>query len=289
MAQKKSAKKETKSDYLRKVLGKNPNLDHHQVNLSWAKSGHDGTISTGLYYHVRSELGIKSEWTWVKIVEPEATMDGPPETIAVDRAKKATVRSAKATSEVAQLKVTLIGSKPPIWRRIQVADCNLDMLHEHIQSAMGWTNSHLHHFIINGKLYGDPMLMAETFEELGYADSTTTMLSEIVPEDGRPFRFGYEYDFGDSWEHEIRFEGRLPAEPSQSYPLCLEGARACPPEDVGGVWGYADFLEALADPDHDAHDDMKTWIGGRFDPDAFNPKAATQRMKQGLSDWRSLR
>src|SRR5438477_11395497 len=109
-------------------------------------------------------------------------------------------RSAKA---VFQLKITLVGYKPLIWRRIQIEDCTLDKLHEHIQTAMGWTNSHLHHFIFGEQLYGDPELMQENFEDMDYRDSTATKVSDIVPEDGKRFRFRYEYDFGDSWLHEV--------------------------------------------------------------------------------------
>src|SRR5438874_2639787 len=107
---------------------------------------------------------------------------------------------------VYQFKITLQDSHPPIWRRIEVQDCTLDKLHEHIQTAMGWTNSHLHHFRINDQLYGDPMLMQENFEEMQYKDSTTTKISDIVPKTGKRFRFQYEYDFGDSWYHEVLFE-----------------------------------------------------------------------------------
>jgi len=136
---------------------------------------------------------------------------------------------------VYQIRITLLETGPPIWRRIQVGDCNLDKLHEHIQTAMGWTNSHMHHFRIDGRLYGDPRLLAETFGELNYADSTRTRLGDILPEGGGRARFEYEYDFGDGWLHEVLFEGRLRTEPGKRYPLCLEGERACPPEDVGGV------------------------------------------------------
>jgi hypothetical protein len=80
----------------------------------------------------------------------------------------------------------------------------------------------------------------------------------------------YEYDFGDSWEHELLVEKILPPEPGVRYPLCLKGKGACPPEDVGGVWGYDSFLEAIADPKHPEHDDMLEWVGGEFDPEAFD-------------------
>jgi hypothetical protein len=169
-----------------------------------------------------------------------------------------------------------------------VKDCTLDKLHEHIQTAMGWTNSHLHHFIIDGNLFGDPQLMADNFQELGYSDSTRTLLSDILPKRGDRFHFEYEYDFGDSWMHEILFEGCPTNQPGTRYPLCLEGARACPPDDVGGVWGYADFLEAITDPDHEQHDELLEWVGRKFDPEEFDPKDATKMMKKGLPDWRAM-
>jgi hypothetical protein len=187
---------------------------------------------------------------------------------------------------VYQFKITLLDSRPPIWRRIQVKDCTFDKLHEHIQTAMGWTNSHLHHFKINGRPFGDPMLMEENFEEFGYQDSTTTKLSEILPRSGRRFPFEYEYDFGDSWEHEVLFEGYLRAEPGRRYPVCLEGERACPPEDCGGVWGYADFVEAIRDPNHPDHGELLEWVGRPFDPEEFDSVLATKEMKRGLPDWR---
>lgn len=96
-------------------------------------------------------------------------------------------------------------------------------------------------------------------------------MSDILPRTGKRFRFEYQYDFGDGWRHEVLFEGCLRAERSQRYPLCLEGARACPPEDVGGTWGYADFVEAIQNEDHEQHEDMLRWAGGMFDPEAFDP------------------
>jgi len=179
--------------------------------------------------------------------------------------------------QVFQIKITLLDSRPPIWRRIQVKDCTLDKLHEHIQTVMGWTNSHLHHFRINGQLYGDPDLMQENFEEMQYKDSTCTKLTDILPSSSKRFRFQYEYDFGDSWEHEILFEGVSQAEFRRKYPQCLNGARACPPEDVGGVWGYVDFVETI---------ERWGWIGQRFDPEAFRADTATRRMRHGLPKWR---
>jgi hypothetical protein len=266
MAKKKEPKKETRSEFLRKELSKNPDLDYHQVNRKWIKTGHAGEISNALYYQVRAKMGIHTVWAWVK--EPET----------------GTAEVTSGPSEVYQFKITLKDTKPPIWRRIQVADCTLDQLHEHIQTAMGWTNSHLHHFRINDQLYGDPMLLAGNFE-----DSTATKLSDILPRGDEEFRFEYEYDFGDGWDHEVLYERRLKSKRDVQYPLCLGGERACPPEDVGGVWGYVDFLEAVADPENDQHEEMLEWAGGSFDPEAFDAVDATMRMKGGLPDWRKMR
>jgi hypothetical protein len=265
MAKKIPAKTETKSEFLRKALGRNPNLDYRQVNRRWAKAGHTGEISNALFYQVRAKLGIKTEWVWVKESGPEA--ESTP---------------TEVTGTVYQIKITLLDTQPPVWRRIQVGDCTLDKLHEHIQTAMGWTNSHLYHFRINETLYGDPTLMEETFRELQYKDSSTTRLSDILPQSGQQLRFEYEYDFGDGWLHEILFEGRLQAESGKRYPLCMEGARACPPEDVGGVWGYADFLAAIADPENKEHDELLEWAGGKFDPEKFSVDKVNKELRKSF-------
>ena len=93
-------------------------------------------------------------------------------------------------------------------------------------------------------------------------------LADVAP--GEKARLRSQYDFGDSWEHELLVEKLLPAEAGAGYPVCTAGRGACPPEDVGGVWGYADFLDAPADPPHDRHEELVEWIGGEFDPEAFD-------------------
>lgn len=192
---------------------------------------------------------------------------------------------ASSVTKLYQFKITLLDSEPPIWRRIQIQDCTLDELHEHIQTAMGWTNSHLHQFEIDGERYGDPELLNDDFGDVECEDSTRMKLSEILPVSGKRFRFMYEYDFGDGWQHEIFFEGCPVPEKRKKYPLCLEGERACPPEDVGGVWGYAELLEALGDPQHERHDELMEWAGS-IEPDKFNAATATKRMKEGVPNWR---
>jgi len=170
-----------------------------------------------------------------------------------------------AGSMVYRIKVTLKGSKPPIWRRIEVLDrITLAKLHLILQVAMGWTNSHLHHFIMGETYYGepDPEFGADTVNE------KKVKLSQLPLKEKS--KFHYEYDFGDSWEHELLIEKIQPAPAGQKVAVCLKGSQACPPEDIGGVWGYADFLEAIRDPEHPEHEDMLEWVGNDFDPEAFD-------------------
>ena len=196
---------------------------------------------------------------------------------------------AKAPSTTAyQFKITLKDIDPPIWRRIQTKDCTLDKLHEHIQTAMGWTNSHLHQFKIGGVLHGDPELIYEGWEdEEPPVNSRRLKISKIIPTGGKRFSFDYEYDFGDGWEHEILFEGFVPAEKGVRYPLCIEGERACPPEDVGGLYGYEEYVKAMANPRHKRHKEFLEW-SGPYDFEKFDAQAATAEMQKGLPNWREM-
>lgn len=175
-----------------------------------------------------------------------------------------------------QFKVTLLDIKPAIWRRIQVPDCTLANLHEYIQTAFGWWNYHLHQFIINGEQYGIPDF-EDFLDEDKIHDDAGVRLSKLIPKSGRVSRWIYEYDFGDDWRHEVLFEGYPIPDPKTKYPLCVDGARACPPEDCGGPWGYENYLAILADPGHEEHDEMIEWRGP-FDPEAFDAKEATKEM-----------
>jgi len=164
-----------------------------------------------------------------------------------------------------QMKVMLIGSKPPIWRRILVPDTiTLHQLHTILQIVMGWTNSHLHQFIIDGDYYGDPD--DDEYNEM--QNEKRYRLNQFVARKG--FKFIYEYDFGDSWEHTIHVEAILPIQKGARYPVCLEGKRACPPEDIGGVWGYDDLLKIFHDPKHPEHDEMVEEFGDDFAPEFFD-------------------
>lgn len=209
--------------------------------------------------------------------------------VPADRAAAAVQEgiSTSSSRRLFQFKVTLRGTEPAIWRRIQVLDDTMDKLHEHLQTAMGWTNSHLHHFFIQGQRCGDPELLDDDFEPYSGIDSTQTLMSAMLPAEGPGLVLEYHYDFGDGWVHDVLFEGSPPSQPSVEYPQCLEGERACPPEDVGGIEGYSDYIEALADPNHEEHQQMLDWRGP-FDPNSFNPRLATHQMQEGMPEWRRM-
>lgn len=196
--------------------------------------------------------------------------------LAVTRAT--TRRPAQTRNLLFQFKITLLDIKPAIWRRIQVPDCTLDVLHLYVQAAFGWWNYHLHQFEIDGVRYGPPKPEGMDFG-LETEDETGAGLSDLLPRTKRKARWVYEYDFGDGWRHEVLFEGFTAPEPKAKYPLCLEGARACPPEDCGGPWGYVDYLASITDPEHEQHEEMLEWRGP-FDPEAFDPKKATTEMRK---------
>lgn len=196
--------------------------------------------------------------------------------LAVTRATAG--RPAQTLGLLFQFKITLLEIKPAIWRRIRVPDCTLDVLHLYIQAAFGWWNYHLHQFEIDDVRYGPPEPDGMDFG-LETADESKVVLSALLPKSKRKARWIYEYDFGDGWRHEVLFEGFTPAEPKVKYPLCLEGARACPPEDCGGPWGYGDYLAAITDPHHEQHEELLEWRGP-FDPEAFDAKMATGQMRK---------
>jgi len=168
--------------------------------------------------------------------------------------------------KIYQVKITLKYVRPPIWRRVQVrGDITLAKLHEIIQIAMGWFDSHLHQFRMGKVYYGTPDI--DEFSELNLKDDSKAQLGRVLTKLKQ--KLIYEYDFGDGWEHEILLEKILPPEPGVRYPRCIGGARACPPEDCGGTGGYANFVTAIGDPNHEEYDEYLDWIGGEFDPEEF--------------------
>jgi len=181
-----------------------------------------------------------------------------------------------------QLKITLKWSKPPIWRRVVVrGDMTLDRLHNIIQIAMGWTDSHLHQFIAGSGFartyYGRP---DPEFADMGSGilNEKRYTVADLAPTARR--KFIYEYDFGDGWQHDVAAEKILPPDSAFKHPVCLGGANACPPEDCGGMGGYYNLLEILADPKHPEHDDMKDWIGGSLNASAFSVRGVNLDFKR---------
>jgi len=207
----------------------------------------------------------------------------------VPKKKRPAKKQPPQAQVVYQFKITLLDSRPEIWRRILIPDGSMDELHEAIQTAMGWTNSHLHQFEIGRTRYGDPELLEDDWSDTKVTSTLDTRLSKLLGGKRPPKKIYYMYDFGDGWEHLIEFEGIQPAEKGKKYPCFIEGARACPPDDVGGVWGYAHFLEAIRDPQHEEHETYLEWIGGEFDPEELRPAEATQAMHKGLPNWRDFR
>ena len=182
-------------------------------------------------------------------------------------------------AHIYQIKVTLKGIRPPIWRRIQVpCDITLAELHGVLQAVMGWWGYHLHQFTVGQTCYGVP---DPDYDFMDVRDESEVRLNQIVGEGGR---FVYEYDFGDGWEHVLQVEKVLPPDAGQQRPVCIKGKRACPPEDVGGIWGYANFLEAIQDPGHPEHEEYLEWVGGEFDPEAFDLDEANEELEDQRDD-----
>jgi hypothetical protein len=189
--------------------------------------------------------------------------------------------AGKGHAPIYQLKVVLLGSEPPVWRRLQVpGDATLDWLHAVLQVAIGWTNSHLHQFRVGEDCYSDTRHNFAEYEgDPEILEARKFTLRQIAPREEDAF--GYQYDFGDSWEHEITVEKVLPPDAAAATTaLCLGGARAGPPEDCGGVWGYADLLKILESRKHPEHKSMKEWLGRPFDAEAFDVAKANLWLKK---------
>jgi len=185
--------------------------------------------------------------------------------------------ASDAARSVYQLKVTILHSRPRIWRRVQVeSGVTLDRLHDALQVVMGWTNSHLHGFRLHqpGQRGARRRLLP-----IESADEKVTRLRDLLrrPKDWCV----YDYDFGDSWEHEVLLEEALPHSSPARYPKVLAGRGACPPEDVGGLPGYYHFLKVIRDPKHPEHRDMMEWAGNDFDPVAFDAQEVNRAFHGG--------
>ena len=187
-------------------------------------------------------------------------------------------KSQRTTPAIYQLKVSLQGIRPLIWRRIEVPSrTTLPQLHRVLQIVMGWENYHLHEFQIAGKAYGEPDPEDHHFGR-DVLDERRTSVGKLL---GAGSSFEYLYDFGDNWRHDILLESVLPAAPRKRYPVCVAGERSVPPEDVGGNGGYERYLAAIFDPRHKDHQAMLAWRG-RFDPAAFSITRVNQLLREAF-------
>ncbi|MDA8375967.1 MAG: plasmid pRiA4b ORF-3 family protein [Planctomycetia bacterium] len=194
---------------------------------------------------------------------------------ATSRRKKSGGRSSVGGAY--QLKITLRGSKPSIWRRVVVpADITLDDLHSVIQRAMGWNNSHLHAFEIDGTTYSGAGPDGYLELDMNDQDESDVSLGAVARE---KMKFSYTYDFGDDWIHIITVEKFIPREAAPKTIICTGGKMCCPMEDSGGLWGYYEKLGILADKNHPEYEEIAEWIDKDFDPEAFDVNAVNKRLK----------
>jgi hypothetical protein len=182
---------------------------------------------------------------------------------------------------IARLKITLDDVEPTVLRRIEVPlAIRLDRLHLTIQAAMGWTNSHLYELRVRDVGWGVP----DPDWGDGPLDASKAKLVDVL-EDVGVKTLRYLYDFGDGWEHTIKIERLIDSEPGVVYPRLIEATGRCPPEDVGGTWGYAELIAAIDDPKHERHADLGDRIGDDFDPKIANVDARTQEVEALAQRW----
>jgi len=195
-----------------------------------------------------------------------------------------TQTNAPSGVKVLTLKVTLIGSNPPIWRRFQIRDCvTLGDLHYAIQIVMGWTDDHLHEFRIGRKRFA-AILDDDYFQE-SLNDEEEVELRDVLKRKGTKFQ--YIYDFGDGWMHQVVVEERSEPQPGGRYPVCMDGEGSCPPEDCGGMGGYYNMLEILEDPEHEEYTTYREWLSEDFDPDDFDIDKANKELER-MDQWRRI-
>ncbi len=189
----------------------------------------------------------------------------------------------KGAGSIFRLRVEIEETEPIIYRVLLLrGNIGLDLLHAVLQVAMGWTNSHLHKFTIGDSEYSDPEfnLNEDAFEGRKFVeDEAIVNLDEVAPH--KSFQFGYQYDFGDSWEHLITVEDIIADDGTlEGFAECIEGKRACPPEDCGGTYGYANLIDTISDPENDEYKSMIEWVGGAFDAEAFDIKKVNRVLKK---------
>jgi hypothetical protein len=205
----------------------------------------------------------------------------------------------RASDDIYQLKITLDDTRPPVWRRILLpANATFRDLHETIQLSFGWSDYHLHDFQVGRsgvpRLHSITDLSAEDIEpwwdDDKKSDERRVKVCDFFREAGDRCR--YWYDFGDDWWHSIVLEKILPAIQGIEYPVCIKGKRACPPEDCGGPWGYAELCEILTQPSHPEHQDKLDWLGlndaSEFDPEDFDINTINELLRDGYEACASV-
>ena len=185
--------------------------------------------------------------------------------------------------KVYQINVSLNEIQPNIWRRFLVKDTTtLPALHKILQTVMGWTNSHLHHFVVDREIYSEP----DEYNELEYIDYRKTRIRDVM--DSVNDAMTYEYDFSDGWEHSLILEKVIDSDPDVKYPVCLAAERNCPPEDCGGAHGFMEMLDILNNPNHEEYESWKTWVGDEYDSERFDLSIVNRLLRQrnyGLPSW----
>jgi hypothetical protein len=179
-----------------------------------------------------------------------------------------------------RIHISLLDIRPLIWRRVELSSqTTLKQFHRILQIVMGWENYHLHEFLVGTKHYGIP---DPDYDDPGdVIVESKIVLSEVLPLAGA--EISYVYDFGDNWRHLIELEEIVPAQPEGEYPRVIDGARSCPPEDSGGITGYANLLEILIDPTHEEYEDMRRWAGETFNAEVFSVKEINRRLRRNRS------
>jgi len=180
-------------------------------------------------------------------------------------------------STIFTLRIELLDIEPVIFRQVLVpSSITLPKLHQTIQAVMSWEDQHLYAFEFDGVKFSPP----GPFPELDLPGVRSTQRQRLSQALGAANRFLYTYDFGDDWRHLVTLQDIAATDIPMKHPICLSGANACPPEDVGGVPGYMEFTEAMAHPAHASHADMLCWHGALFDPTRFDPEAAQQQLRK---------
>ena len=180
-----------------------------------------------------------------------------------------TTKKISSEQDIYRIKVTLLWTRPPIWRRLLVpSSMTFEQLHDVLQTAMGWQNCHMHDFSAGNRHIGQPEPSDGFMDMPPVENELTVRLCDVLRRAGA--KVTYTYDFGDGWEHSVALEERLLPDQDTVYPICLDGRLACPPEDCGGIPGFYRLLDILANPKHKEHDEMREWVGDDFDPEAFS-------------------